>query len=294
MLDDPLYAEAVQFAREKGFVSISKLQQRYRIGFNKAARFVDQMEQDGLIGPARAWRQAPPGNRMNFYAMWRGRGTFWRKFPFHARPPSLQRLLFAGEEGKLSTNAGALMLILDGKATAAETRASLKEEVASLLPRAGRAPGLAVILAGDDPASQVYVRNKEKAALEVGINARTLRLAATVSQKELEDVIAGLNAEDEVDGILLQLPLPRGLDADSCIARISPEKDVDGLTPHNQGLLALGRPGLQPCTPAGVMRLLDRYHISTSGRKAVVVGRSSLVGRPAWLCCSEPGAATPP
>ena len=99
------------------------------------------------------------------------------------------------------------MLILDGKATAAETRAALKEEVASLLPRAGRAPGLAVILAGEDPASQVYVRNKEKAALEVGMNARTLRLPATVSQKELEDVIAGLNAEDEVDGILLQLPL---------------------------------------------------------------------------------------
>ncbi len=181
------------------------------------------------------------------------------------------------------------MLILDGKATAAETRASLKEEVASLLPRAGRAPGLAVILAGDDPASQVYVRNKEKAALEVGINARTLRLAATVSQKELEDVIAGLNAEDEVDGILLQLPLPRGLDAGSCIARISPEKDVDGLTPHNQGLLALGRPGLQPCTPAGVMRLLDRYHISTSGRKAVVVGRSSLVGRPLALLLGARG-----
>ena len=120
------------------------------------------------------------------------------------------------------------MLILDGKATAAETRAALKEEVASLLPRAGRAPGLAVILAGEDPASQVYVRNKEKAALEVGMNARTLRLPATVSQKELEDVIAGLNAEDEVDGILLQLPLPRGLNADACIARISPEKDVDG------------------------------------------------------------------
>ena len=185
------------------------------------------------------------------------------------------------------------MLILDGKATAAETRASLKEEVASLLPRAGRAPGLAVILAGDDPASQVYVRNKEKAALEVGINARTLRLAATVSQKELEDVIAGLNAEDEVDGILLQLPLPRGLDADSCIARISPEKDVDGLTPHNQGLLALGRPGLQPCTPAGVMRLLDRYHISTSGRKAVVVGRSSLVGRPLALLLGVFSSALP-
>ena len=181
------------------------------------------------------------------------------------------------------------MLILDGKSTAAETRAALKEEIASLLPRAGRAPGLAVILAGDDPASQVYVRNKEKAALEVGMNARTVRLPASVSQNELEDVIAGLNAERDVDGILLQLPLPRGLDADACISRISPEKDVDGLTPHNQGLLALGRPGLQPCTPAGVMRLLDRYGISTSGKKAVVVGRSSLVGRPLALLLGSKG-----
>ena len=181
------------------------------------------------------------------------------------------------------------MLILDGKSTAAETRAALREEIASLLPRAGRAPGLAVILAGDDPASQVYVRNKEKAALEVGMNARTVRLPASVSQNELEDVIAGLNAERDVDGILLQLPLPRGLDADACISRISPEKDVDGLTPHNQGLLALGRPGLQPCTPAGVMRLLDRYGISTSGKKAVVVGRSSLVGRPLALLLGSKG-----
>ncbi len=181
------------------------------------------------------------------------------------------------------------MLILDGKSTAAETRAALRGEIASLLPRAGRAPGLAVILAGDDPASQVYVRNKEKAALEVGMNARTVRLPASVSQNELEDVIAGLNTERDVDGILLQLPLPRGLDTDACISRISPEKDVDGLTPHNQGLLALGRPGLQPCTPAGVMRLLDRYGISTSGKKAVVVGRSSLVGRPLALLLGSKG-----
>lgn len=181
------------------------------------------------------------------------------------------------------------MLILDGKSTAAETRAALREEIASLLPRAGRAPGLAVILAGDDPASQVYVRNKEKAALEVGMNARTVRLPASVSQNELEDVIVGLNAERDVDGILLQLPLPRGLNADACISRISPEKDVDGLTPHNQGLLALGRPGLQPCTPAGVMRLLDRYDIPTSGKKAVVVGRSSLVGRPLALLLGSKG-----
>ena len=183
------------------------------------------------------------------------------------------------------------MLILDGKATAAETRAALKEEVTSLLPEAGRAPGLAVILAGDDPASQVYVRSKEKAAIEVGMNARTIRLPATVSQQELEETIAALNAEDEIDGILLQLPLPkgRGLDADACIARISPEKDVDGLTPTNQGLLALGRKGLQPCTPAGVMRLLDKYGIATAGKKAVVIGRSALVGRPLALLLGEKG-----
>lgn len=175
------------------------------------------------------------------------------------------------------------MLLLDGKATAATLRAALREEIAALLPRAGRAPGLAVILVGDDPASRVYVRNKEKACADTGILSTTLRLPADISQTDLERRIADLNADDAVDGILLQLPLPAGLDPQPCVEAINPLKDVDGLHPDNQGRLSMGLPGLRPCTPAGVMALLRHYHLSTAGRKAVVVGRSNLVGRPLAL-----------
>lgn len=175
------------------------------------------------------------------------------------------------------------MLLLDGKATAATLRAALKEDIASLLPRAGRAPGLAVLLVGDDPASQVYVRNKEKACAEAGIRSVTYRLPADTRQGDLERRIAELNADDEVDGILLQLPLPAGLDAQPCLEAISPAKDVDGLHPYNQGRLSMGLPGLRPCTPAGVLALLRHYGLSVDGKKAVVVGRSNLVGRPLAL-----------
>lgn len=174
------------------------------------------------------------------------------------------------------------MLLLDGKATAATLRAALKEDIASL-PRAGRAPGLAVLLVGDDPASQVYVRNKEKACAEAGIRSVTYRLPADTRQGDLERRIAELNADDEVDGILLQLPLPAGLDAQPCLEAISPDKDVDGLHPYNQGRLSMGLPGLRPCTPAGVLALLRHYGLSVDGKKAVVVGRSNLVGRPLAL-----------
>lgn len=175
------------------------------------------------------------------------------------------------------------MLLLDGKATAATLRAALKEDIASLLPRAGRAPGLAVLLVGDDPASQVYVRNKEKACAEAGIRSVTYRLPADTRQRDLERRIVELNADDEVDGILLQLPLPVGLDAQPCLEAISPDKDVDGLHPYNQGRLSMGLPGLRPCTPAGVLALLRHYGLSMDGKKAVVVGRSNLVGRPLAL-----------
>lgn len=175
------------------------------------------------------------------------------------------------------------MLLLDGKATAAALRADLKQEIATLLSRAGRAPGLAVLLVGDNPASQVYVRNKEKACAEAGIVSSTLRLPAGTSQSHLEAAIAMLNADEKVDGILLQLPLPGGLDAQPCLEAISPCKDVDGLHPENQGRLAMGLPGLRPCTPAGVLALLRRYNLSVDGATAVVVGRSNLVGRPLAL-----------
>jgi methylenetetrahydrofolate dehydrogenase (NADP+)/methenyltetrahydrofolate cyclohydrolase len=169
--------------------------------------------------------------------------------------------------------------ILDGKATAALVRADVRARALQLAQR-GRAPGLTVILVGDDPASHVYVRNKDKAAHEAGFVVRTLRLAATASQAEVETVVAAQNADESVDGILVQLPLPLGIDAERIIQRIDPAKDVDGLTAHNVALLALGRPGLRPCTPLGCIELLDRHAIALEGREVVVVGRSQLVGKP--------------
>ncbi|MBQ8172650.1 MAG: bifunctional methylenetetrahydrofolate dehydrogenase/methenyltetrahydrofolate cyclohydrolase FolD [Mailhella sp.] len=173
-------------------------------------------------------------------------------------------------------------MILDGKATAAAIRAALREEIASVRGE-NRAPRLAVVLVGEDPASQVYVRNKEKACADAGIDTVTFRKPASIPQEELEAFIAGLNADADIDGILLQLPLPAGLEAQPCIDAISPEKDVDGLTAVNQGRVAMNMPGLRPCTPAGILALLDHYGISMRGKKAVVLGRSILVGRPIAL-----------
>lgn len=179
--------------------------------------------------------------------------------------------------------------ILDGKATAAAIRAELAAEVAGLLPRAGRAPGLAVILVGEDPASRVYVRNKEKACVAAGFLSETFRLGADTVQKDLEDLIETLNARNDIDGILLQLPLPAGLDSQRCLERVAPHKDVDGFHPMNMGKLTLGLPGLRPCTPAGIMVLLERYGLSPAGKKAVVVGRSNIVGKPLALMLGAPG-----
>lgn len=172
------------------------------------------------------------------------------------------------------------MLLLDGKSTAATLRATLKKEIDALLRDAGRAPHLAVLLVGDDPASQVYVRNKERACAEVGIQTVTYRLPAHTKQGDLTHLISHLNVDDGVDGILLQLPLPAALHAQPCLEAINPHKDVDGLHPENQGHLSMGLPGLRPCTPAGVLALLRHYKLSVNGKKAVVVGRSNLVGRP--------------
>ncbi|WP_458400343.1 bifunctional methylenetetrahydrofolate dehydrogenase/methenyltetrahydrofolate cyclohydrolase FolD [Mailhella sp.] len=180
-------------------------------------------------------------------------------------------------------------MILDGKATAACIRADLRAYIDGEKEKAGRAPRLAVILVGEDPASQVYVRNKEKACADAGIDTVSYRKPADMPQAELEAFIAALSADPDIDGILLQLPLPAGLDAQPCIDAISPEKDVDGLTAVNQGRTAMSIPGLRPCTPAGILALLDRYGISTRGKKAVVIGRSILVGRPIALMLSEKG-----
>jgi len=181
------------------------------------------------------------------------------------------------------------MVILDGKGTAAAIRNELAAKVAELKGQAGRGPGLAVILVGEDPASQVYVRNKEKACLEAGFVSEVFRLPVSTSQAELEVLITRLNGRPEIDGILLQLPLPSGLNSQRCLEMIAPDKDVDGFHPMNMGRLALGLPGLRPCTPAGVMTLLQRHNLSPAGKKAVVLGRSNIVGKPLALMLGAPG-----
>jgi methylenetetrahydrofolate dehydrogenase (NADP+)/methenyltetrahydrofolate cyclohydrolase len=172
------------------------------------------------------------------------------------------------------------LLILSGKEVAAKVLADVKAEVAALRAHASVAPTLAVILVGEDPASQIYVRNKKRAADEVGITTRDVLFPQGCSQAELLETIAGINRDPAVHGILLQLPLPRGLDEDEAVAAIAPEKDTDGLHPVNLGNLLGGRPGAVPCTPGGCLQILDHYGIAIEGAEAVVVGRSRLVGKP--------------
>ncbi len=175
--------------------------------------------------------------------------------------------------------------ILDGKAVAA----TVKEEVADAVSQLGYRPGLATVLVGEDPASHTYVRGKRRDAEQVGIRSIHHELPADVTQPDLLALIDSLNRDHEVDGILVQLPLPEGLSGEVTVERIDPAKDVDGLHPFSLGKLVLGQPGLRPCTPSGVMRILDHYGIETSGARAVIVGRSFLVGRPLAMIMSERG-----
>ena len=178
---------------------------------------------------------------------------------------------------------------LDGAALAAKIKMQIREEAAAL----PRPPMLAVVLAGEDPASQIYVRGKERDCAECGVHTRTHRLPAEVSQGDLLALVEQLNQDEAVDGILVQLPLPEGLDPRPVLHALAPEKDVDGYHPLNAGLLALGEPGFQPCTPAGVLALLDAYDIPIRGRRCVVLGRSHLVGRPlAQLLTARDGTVT--
>ena len=170
--------------------------------------------------------------------------------------------------------------VIDGKAVAAEVRERVAGEVAELSDEIGRPPGLATVLVGDDPASEIYVRNKRNASEEAGIRSIHHQLDGSIGQQELLELVAELNQADEVDGILVQLPLPGQLDPDAVVAALDPAKDVDGLTATNAGLLARGEPGLVPCTPRGVMELLRSAGVDPSGKEAVIVGRSTLVGRP--------------
>jgi methylenetetrahydrofolate dehydrogenase (NADP+)/methenyltetrahydrofolate cyclohydrolase len=170
--------------------------------------------------------------------------------------------------------------IIDGKAIAARVRAGVAEDVAAFAARHGRAPGLATVLVGEDPASAVYVGGKQRACAEVGMTPFDRRLPADASFEQVAELLAELNADERVSGILLQLPVPAHLDGPTLTGTIDPGKDVDGLTPVNAGLLSLGRPGLRPCTPLGVMELLASVGVQLAGAEAVVVGRSNLFGKP--------------
>jgi methylenetetrahydrofolate dehydrogenase (NADP+) / methenyltetrahydrofolate cyclohydrolase len=170
--------------------------------------------------------------------------------------------------------------VIDGKAVAASVRERVATDVAAFRGKHGRAPLLVTVIVGDDPASEVYVRNKHRACEEAGMRSAHHGLSAETSEGELLELVAELGADDDVDGILVQLPLPDHIDPDRIVAAIDPAKDVDGLTPVNAGLLAHGMSGLVPCTPAGVMELLRHEGIGLEGAEAVVVGRSKLVGVP--------------
>ncbi|MDY0992924.1 bifunctional methylenetetrahydrofolate dehydrogenase/methenyltetrahydrofolate cyclohydrolase FolD [Pantoea agglomerans] len=170
--------------------------------------------------------------------------------------------------------------IIDGKTIAQQVRVEVAEKVKQRLAAGKRAPGLAVVLVGENPASQIYVASKRRACEEVGFHSRSYDLPATTREAELLELIDALNQDDEIDGILVQLPLPAGIDNVKVLERITPDKDVDGFHPYNVGRLCQRAPTLRPCTPGGIVTLLERYNIDTYGLNAVVVGASNIVGRP--------------
>lgn len=180
--------------------------------------------------------------------------------------------------------------ILDGKSLAQKIQNQLQTEISQKVAQGKRAPGLAVLMVGDNPASAVYVRNKEKSCQKVGMESFSRHFPADATQEELERAIAQLNQDERVDGILVQLPLPPHLDSVGLLLTILPEKDADGLHPYNLGKLVRQEKGLRSCTPAGVMEILKEYNIPIAGKKAVVVGRSILVGKPLALMLLEENA----
>jgi methylenetetrahydrofolate dehydrogenase (NADP+)/methenyltetrahydrofolate cyclohydrolase len=180
--------------------------------------------------------------------------------------------------------------ILDGKSLAAAMRADLQRKVAALVQRGVR-PGLAVMLAGDDAASRVYVRNKTLAAQQVGVASSVIELPGSVTQAQLMERISALNADPAIHSILVQLPLPKHIDSARVLEAIDPAKDVDGFHQANLGALMAGRPGAVPCTPAGVMRLIEHAGLPLAGRRAVVIGRSNIVGKPLALLLLQKDAS---
>lgn len=183
--------------------------------------------------------------------------------------------------------------IIDGKAISAQVRDEIAEQTRDLVARTGIRPGLAVVIVGEDPASQVYVRNKRRACEQVGFYSEVHELPADTTQEALEALVDQLNTDERIHGILVQLPLPRHLDAGRILLRIRPEKDVDAFHPFNVGRLLTGAPTFLPCTPAGIMELLRRSGISCDGKECVVVGRSNIVGKPmAMLLLAANGTVT--
>ena len=183
--------------------------------------------------------------------------------------------------------------IIDGKAISAAVRGEIKENTQALIAKTGVTPGLAVIIVGEDPASQVYVRNKRRACEEVGFYSEAYELPAETTQAELEILLDKLNADPRIHGILVQLPLPSHLDENAVLLRIDPKKDVDAFHPYNVGRLMIGDYAFLPCTPAGVMELLRRTGIDCAGKSCVVVGRSNIVGKPqAMLLLQANGTVT--
>jgi methylenetetrahydrofolate dehydrogenase (NADP+)/methenyltetrahydrofolate cyclohydrolase len=177
--------------------------------------------------------------------------------------------------------------IIDGKAVAREIQAEIKEEVDGLKRRWGMVPGLGVVLVGDDPASHLYVKNKEKACKEVGIRSEEHLLPASVSERDILSLIQKLNRDEKIHGILVQLPLPAHVRAERVLNAVAPQKDIDGFHPVNQGLLLAGGEGFRPCTPMGIMKLLDSVGCDPKGKNATVVGRSNIVGKPVAIMLLE-------
>jgi len=183
--------------------------------------------------------------------------------------------------------------LIDGKRISADIRAELKQETKAFIEQTGVTPKLTVILVGEDPASQVYVRNKGRACEEIGFAAEQITLPATITQEELDVLVDRLNADRTVHGILVQLPLPKGLSEERVLLRIAPEKDVDAFHPYNVGRMVAGQITYLPCTPAGVMELINRSGISVAGKDCVVIGRSNIVGKPmAHLLMQANGTVT--
>ncbi len=186
-----------------------------------------------------------------------------------------------------------MAIIIDGKATSAAMKEELKLQIDDFAKENGFRPGLSVIIVGNDPASAVYVRNKEHACAAVGISSKTYRLPEETTEEELLSLIEKLNAADEVHGILVQLPLPKQISEERVLAKISPKKDVDAFHAENVGHIMIGNYHFLPCTPAGVMALLERYHIAVEGKQCVVIGRSNIVGKPqAMLLLEKNGTVT--